>query len=306
MNDETDLQTVNRHQWLTLKNSLFPGASDESIKLVLSYCVARGLDPMKKPCHIVPMRVKDEHGDWKYRDVVMPGIYELRTTAQKTGEYLGQDEAIFGAPEDYRGVTAPTTCKIVVHRLHTSGAIANFTGTARFSECVGTKGRSGDVNERWARAPYQMLEKCAEAAALRKAFPDELGGEYTVDEMAGQAPIDTGPALKPVTAEPQPLEEPQPGPRAGPAPLVVQPDEPAPDVADMADAQPDEPAEPNVNHPELINATQAAMLVKKGITAGIRETDLVAHFDLTNISQLPVDKLPRAKAWIKEVGGGGD
>lgn len=306
MNDETDLQTVNRHQWLTLKNSLFPGASEDSIKLVLSYCVARGLDPMKKPCHIVPMRVKDsETGEYRYRDVVMPGIYELRTTAQKTGEYIGQDEPIFGAEGNYEGVAAPETCKIKVHRWHTlSGQVATFTGTARFSECVGTKGRSNEPNDRWKRAPYQMLEKCAEAAALRKAFPDELGGQYAMEELAGQAPIDTGPALKPVTAEPEPIDvtpgkqpEPRPGPRAGPAPVVVQPDKAAPDVADMADAQPEG---------ELINATQAGLLVKKAIAAGIRETDLVAHFDLTEIRQLPLDKLPRAKAWIKEVGGGGD
>jgi hypothetical protein len=61
-----------------LRNSLYPGAKDESIKLVIGYCKAAGLDPMQKPVHIVPMSVstgkKDDKG-WdikEMRDVVMP------------------------------------------------------------------------------------------------------------------------------------------------------------------------------------------------------------------------------------------
>jgi hypothetical protein len=42
------------------------------------------------------------------------------------------------------------------------------------------------ANERWAKAPIQMLTKCAEAAGLREAFPDEFGGETTAEEMTGR------------------------------------------------------------------------------------------------------------------------
>lgn len=69
---------INEAQWRTLMN-LFPGAKGPSVLMVWDYCVARTLDPLKKPCHIVPM---DVNGVW--RDVVMPGIYELRTTAMRT------------------------------------------------------------------------------------------------------------------------------------------------------------------------------------------------------------------------------
>ena len=61
-----------------MKSSLYPGASDASVDMVLAYCTATGLDPMTKPVHIVPMSVatgeKDRNGyDVKaMRDVVMP------------------------------------------------------------------------------------------------------------------------------------------------------------------------------------------------------------------------------------------
>jgi hypothetical protein len=54
---------------------------------------------------------------------------------------------------------------------------------------VATK-RNGEANARWSKAPVQMLTKCAEAAALREAFPDELGGQQTAEEMDGQRAID--------------------------------------------------------------------------------------------------------------------
>ena len=106
-----DPQSVNRHVMIAMQNSLYPGASVESIKLVLSYCKARDLDPMKKPVHIVPLRYKDGDGKWKTKDVIMPGIYEFRTTAQKTGQYLGQDEPEFGPEISYLNVTAPEWAK---------------------------------------------------------------------------------------------------------------------------------------------------------------------------------------------------
>ena len=60
---EADLMDV-------LRNSLYPGAQDASIKLVIGYCKAAGLDPMQKPVHIVPISVstgkKDENG-WDKR-----------------------------------------------------------------------------------------------------------------------------------------------------------------------------------------------------------------------------------------------
>src|SRR5690606_25456130 len=76
-----------------LRNSLYPGASDASIKMVVSYCRAAGLDPMQKPVHIVPMW--DSKASVT-RDVVMPGIGLYRTQAARSGQLAGISEPEFG------------------------------------------------------------------------------------------------------------------------------------------------------------------------------------------------------------------
>lgn len=183
---------INEAQWRTLCNSLFPGANPQSVLLVVDYCQARKLDPMKKPCHIVPMRVKDARtGNYDWRDVVMPGIYEYRTTAQRTGEYLGHSRPVYGPPLEQFGVTAPEWCEITVYRWNAaSGQKVEFPVCVFFKEAAAvTKDKqTGKVvaNDRWSKAPIQMLTKCTEAAGLREAFPDELGGEPTAEEMDGQ------------------------------------------------------------------------------------------------------------------------
>jgi phage recombination protein Bet len=186
---------INEAQWRTLKSSLYPGACSESVLMVIDYCLARRLDPLKKPCHIVPIDVKV--GDkYETREIVMPGIYELRTTAQRTGEYLGHSVPLYGPAVDVKGVKAPEWVTIIFYRWHApTEQRIEFPVTTYFREVVGTS-RDGKPNARWSRAPQQMLTKCCEAAGLREAFPDEIGGQQAEEEIAGQRPIDA-PAISP-------------------------------------------------------------------------------------------------------------
>ena len=76
----------------TLQTSLYVGAKEESVRMVMAYCRAAKLDVMQKPVHIVPM--------WNAKagamvDVVMPGIGLYRTQASRTGEYAGMTEPEF-------------------------------------------------------------------------------------------------------------------------------------------------------------------------------------------------------------------
>ena len=75
-----------------LQSSLYPGAAPDSIKMVLGYCKAAGLDPMQKPVHIVPMW--DSKAGCN-RDVIMPGIGLYRTQAARSG-CAGVTEPEFG------------------------------------------------------------------------------------------------------------------------------------------------------------------------------------------------------------------
>lgn len=181
----TDLK-ISPSQWMTLTNSLYPGAHENSVVMVIDYCRSRGLDPLKKPCHIVPMSVKNAAtGVYEWRDVVMPGIYEYRTTAQRTGEYMGHAVPSYG-----NAIGDPTAdpewCDFTVYRWNDKAKQrAEYPVRVYFREVVALK-KDGTPNERWKKAPIQMLTKCAEAAALRAAFPDELGGESTAEEMEGR------------------------------------------------------------------------------------------------------------------------
>lgn len=167
-----------------LENSLYPGANPDSIKLVLGYCRAAGLDPMQKPVHIVPISVKV--GDqYRMRDVVMPGIGLYRTQASRTGEYAGITEPEFGPNKDLVvgqvTTTYPEWCKVTVKRM-VSGSIVEFTAKEFWLENYATAKRDTQMpNAMWKRRPYAQLAKCAEAQALRKAFP-ELGAAPTADE----------------------------------------------------------------------------------------------------------------------------
>lgn len=168
--------------WSTLQNSIFPGAREESIFLAIDYCKARKMDILKKPCHIVPMKVKDARtGSESWRDVIMPGIYEQRITAFRTGQMAGQDEPVFGETITHKGVQAPEWCKVTVYRF-INGERCAFSHTEYFSEACATT-KEDKINSMWRKRPRGQLAKCAEAGALRKAFPDELGGVITADEM---------------------------------------------------------------------------------------------------------------------------
>jgi phage recombination protein Bet len=180
--EESELITV-------LQNSLYPGANINSVRMVLAYCVASGLDPMQKPVHIVPIY------DGKartMRDVVMPGIGLYRTQAARSGEYAGVTEPEFGqdVTEKLGGVeiTYPAWCRVTVKRLMANGSVAEFSATERWKENYAVKGgqeKSIAPNAMWSRRPYAQLSKCAEAQALRKAFP-EIRSAPTADEMEGK------------------------------------------------------------------------------------------------------------------------
>lgn len=180
----TEVELIN-----VLRNSLYAGAQTDSIKMVLGYCQAAGLDPMQKPVHIVP--IWDSKAG-AMRDVVMPGIGLYRTQMSRTGECAGVSEPEFGDDKTETignvEITYPLWCKVVVKRVLPSGQIADYAATERWKENYAMKGgkeKSVAPNAMWTKRPYAQLAKCAEAQALRKAFP-ELGAAPTADEMEGK------------------------------------------------------------------------------------------------------------------------
>lgn len=182
-----------------LQNSIFPGAKPESIALAIDYCKAQGLDIMQKPVHLVPMNVKDaQTGNKGWRDVVMPGIGLYRILAARSGDYAGTEEPEFGPAvtkefqaTDYNGnletisVTYPEWCKHTVHKL-IGDRVVSFSAKEYWLENYATQSAKSDApNAMWKKRPFAQLAKCAEAQALRRAWP-EIGQQPTAEEMEGK------------------------------------------------------------------------------------------------------------------------
>ena len=196
---------IDRAGWKALVEAIYPNAETaDAIVMALSYCRARNLDPFKRPVHIVPM--------WssvagKMIETVWPGISELRTTAFRTGQYAGMPAPDFGptiertfkgqagrgkSKGQERSLTLqfPEWCRVTITRELT-GKERSFVGPKVYWLEAYAKWADTDVpNEMWSNRPVGQLEKCAEAGALRRAFPEEIGNALTAEEMEGQPTID--------------------------------------------------------------------------------------------------------------------
>lgn len=196
MNNEQHLSTVigsreiKPEVWSALKNSLFPGASDNSVVMAWDYCAARGLDIMLKPVHLVPMYIKDKNtGNGGMRDVVMPGIGLYRIQADRSGDYAGMSAPEFGEEKTINlggvEISFPEWCQISVSKL-IGDRIVEFVAREYWLENYATAGKDSiEPNAMWKKRPRAQLVKCTEAQALRKAWP-ELGSQPTAEEMEGK------------------------------------------------------------------------------------------------------------------------
>jgi phage recombination protein Bet len=172
-----------------LRSSLYPGAATASIELVLAYCTASKLDVMQKPVHIVPMY---DNKSKSMRDVIMPGVNLYRVQAMRSGNCAGISEPEFG-PETRevlsgQHVTFPEWCRVTVKRLLPSGQVAEFTAREYWMENYAIKGgqeKSQAPNAMWTKRPRGQISKCAQAQALRMAFP-EIASQNTAEEMEGK------------------------------------------------------------------------------------------------------------------------
>src|SRR5262245_32160792 len=172
-----------------LKRTVAQGTTDDEFSLFLHVCQRTGLDPFARQIYCVVRG----RGD-KRRAVTQTGIDGLRLTADRSGLYAGSDEPLYDSDTEPH----PLWARVTVWKL-VQGARYPFVGMARWSEYVqvyyDTQARAEVVGEMWQRMPYLMLGKCAEALALRKAFPAELSGVYTPEELQRTDPeaADIGP-----------------------------------------------------------------------------------------------------------------
>lgn len=175
-------------QLSALKQLGLSNASQGDLAFFFHQAQRTGLDPFARQIYMI------ERGG---RFGIQTSIDGLRIVAQRSGKYAGQTAPYWcgddGEWKDvWLGKTAPFAAKVGVYR---EGFNEPTWAVARLdSYCP--MGRDGKPMGLWNKMPDVMLAKCAEALALRKAFPNDLSGLYTDDEMS-QADVVTVEEVKP-------------------------------------------------------------------------------------------------------------
>lgn len=148
-----------------LKSTVCKGASNDEFELFLHVCKRTGLDPFMKQIYSIP------RGGQR---TIQTSIDGLRLIAERTGKYSPGKQSIYEYNEN-KQLLASTS---FVMKMTADGTWHEVAYTAMFAEY------NPGVGSFWKKMPHVMLSKVAEAAALRKAFPAEMSGIYTKEEMA--------------------------------------------------------------------------------------------------------------------------
>lgn len=161
-----------------IRDSFLSGATEQEAAVLLELARMRRLNPITQQIHFVK-RWNGDKNAWAWAAQV--AIDGFRSIAERTGLYDGQDE-----PEiTYSKEGQPLVCKVRVYRRDwTRPAV----GVAHFHEFAQKK-KDGSLTHMWASKPHVMIAKCAEAQAFRKAFPEDMAGIYSPEEMPDERDV---------------------------------------------------------------------------------------------------------------------
>lgn len=168
----------------------------------LQHCARTGLDPIARQIYSIARKSK---GQLKWQ--IQISIDGARLVAERSGQYEGQTTPEFTADgitwtQVWLSSEPPKAARVGVYRRGFRDALY---AVALWDAYVQTK-YNGDVSDMWSKMGPLMLAKCAEMLALRKAFPQDLSGLYSAEEM-DQASPSTAPVTEPQTGAQPPAPE---------------------------------------------------------------------------------------------------
>lgn len=152
-----------------IRSTICKGCSDGEIQLFSYVCQRTGLDPFAR--QIYPVKRANAM-------TIQTGIDGYRLVAERTGRYCPGKETTYEYDKNGKLLRATAYLK----KMTPDGSWHEVSASAYYSEYV--QEYNGKPSNFWGKMPHVMLGKCAEALALRKAFPSDLSGLYTEEEMS--------------------------------------------------------------------------------------------------------------------------
>ncbi len=192
--------TPDQNEWTPAQKAVLVAAgikpsSPEEGLLFLSFCQRTGLDPLSRQVYLMQGKP-------------FVSIDGLRLIAERTGQYRGQTVPEWCGEDGvwtdvWLSSSPPAAARVGVLR---EGYDRPVFGVATWSEFGSNKGT-------WAKMPSTMLAKVAESQSLRRAFPADLSGVYSGDEMEQATVQQPKPAVPPrkITVESGPVVDEETG-----------------------------------------------------------------------------------------------
>ena len=212
-----------------IKRTIAVGATDDELTLFIGQCKRTGLDPFARQIYFIERRFQ-KNGEWQRKGEIQVSIDGFRVVAQRSKLYAGQKAPQWcGADGVWKDVWTesqfPFAARVGVIRRDFAEpiyAVARFDAYAQ--KYWDKESKAWKVGAMWTKMADVMTAKCAEALALRKAFPQDLSGLYTAEEMAqadNPRTLETRPASSAKALENKPVST-LPQPTARPVPVTVE------------------------------------------------------------------------------------